>query len=593
MSRGDTEQKTEEGVGLSVEDFCSLADQFATQGRLEEAVTLYEKAIKLYPQNLALKINLGRMRNLRNEREEEERRSLMDKFAGERSRRDRLAFQFESMGGIFEAQGREDRSIECLRLSVLNNPENRSARMGMARAHYRNNDFASCIRELRSILAIDPFEAEAHALLGRALFYLKNYRAALNSIVDGMILHHAAGLESPPELQEKFKYLLDRLNVKTRTDRNDLVKSRLDLFNKCVRYLDLEKEAILGREAIRDLKDLVKPTIGEKERQDILSVALRLRAFELVGDLSDESVFRLAKVVREMHAAAGDLIFDEKNVTDELFLVEKGRVRVQKTTPFGDQPLAEMKKGDFFGEMNFIDPSTRSAEAKAVIDTDLLVLKRSDLEMLFDTRKEVAVQFYWNFWKSLARRTREANNLLKTFFNEPGAQEARPADKGQADQSKAISIDLDRKLKLLQERGLSAKELRLLAAFSSEELYNANELIFREGDAGDILYIILDGKVRISKHIPGVGDEALAILDKGDFFGEMALIDNEPRSADASAHVNGTTVLTISRQVLNEILSVDMESAYQFLSILCRILTQRLREINLKIIQWRLMAGGF
>jgi hypothetical protein len=45
--------------------------------------------------------------------------------------------------------------------------------------------------------------------------------------------------------------------------------------------------------------------------------------------------------------------------------------------------------------------------------------------------------------------------------------------------------------------------------------------------------------------------------------------------------------------VLNEILSVDVESAYQFLFILCRILTRRLREINLKIIQWRLMAGGF
>ena len=99
--------------------------------------------------------------------------------------------------------------------------------------------------------------------------------------------------------------------------------------------------------------------------------------------------------------------------------------------------------------------------------------------------------------------------------------------------------------------------------------------------------------MRISKHIPGVGEEALAILEKGDFFGEMALVDNEPRSADARAHANGTTVLTISRSVLNEILSVDVESAYQFLFILCRILTRRLREINLKIIQWRLMAGGF
>jgi len=243
--------------------------------------------------------------------------------------------------------------------------------------------------------------------------------------------------------------------------------------------------------------------------------------------------------------------------------------------------------------MNFIDPAHRSADAVAETDATLFVIKRSDLEPFFDTHKDVAVQFYWHFWRSLSKRTRDANNLLKTFFTEAETSSKMQIKPEHVAKSKEISIDLDKKLKLLQERGLSAKELRLLAAFSGEELYNQDEVIFREGSKGDKLYIILEGKVRIVKNIPGIGEEALAILEKGDFFGEMALVDNEPRSAEAKAHVNGTTVLTISRGVLNEILSVDVESAYQFISILCRILTQRLREINLKIIQWRLMAGGF
>jgi CRP-like cAMP-binding protein len=243
--------------------------------------------------------------------------------------------------------------------------------------------------------------------------------------------------------------------------------------------------------------------------------------------------------------------------------------------------------------MNFIDPSQRSADAVAHTDCGLFSLKMGELRGFFDTHKDVAVHFYWHFWKSLSQRTREANNMLKTFFSDAESGAKLPLNPQEASLSKAISIDLDRKIKILQERGLSARELRLLAAFSGEELYNRDEVIFREGAKGDKLYIILDGKVRISKNIPGVGEEALAILEKGDFFGEMALVDNEPRSADAKAHANGTTVLTISRSVLNEILSVDVESAYQFLFILCRILTRRLREINLKIIQWRLMAGGF
>jgi CRP-like cAMP-binding protein len=144
----------------------------------------------------------------------------------------------------------------------------------------------------------------------------------------------------------------------------------------------------------------------------------------------------------------------------------------------------------------------------------------------------------------------------------------------------------------LKEKGLSSKELRLLAAFSNEESFKTGQTIFVEGDKGDKLFIILDGQVRISKFIPGVGEEALAILERGDFFGEMALIDRGERSADAKAHTD-VTVLPIESKLLTDILSKDVDSSYQFLYIMCKILSRRLREINLKIFQWRMMSGGF
>jgi len=443
------------------------------------------------------------------------------------------------------------------------------------------------------VIQVNPFVQEAHALLGRSFFYVKNFKAALNSIVDAMILDNAMGKQSPPELHEKYKYLLEKMGVHNRSARNDLVKARLALFEKCVKHLDVQKSAILGRGTISYVRDLTRAKEQESDKQDLLKLALRLRQFDILASLSDENLFTVAKAVKEMEVEKTQLIFDEEDEGDEIYFVEKGEICISKETPFGVQSLAKIGKGEFFGEMNFIDPVSRSADAVADENCTLFCLKREDVEVLFESQKQVAVQFYWHFWKSLSRRTREANNLLKTFFSDTEAHQKEALSEEKVTRSKEISIDLDRKLQLLQDRGLSAKELRLLAAFSVEELYNRNELIFREGDVGDKLYIILDGKVRIVKHIPGVGEEALAILEKGDFFGEMALVDNEPRSADAKAHVNGTTVLTISREVLNEILSVDIESAYQFLSILCRILTQRLREINLKIIQWRLMSGGF
>ncbi|MEW5763777.1 MAG: cyclic nucleotide-binding domain-containing protein [Acidobacteriota bacterium] len=587
-----------EGVGsnplnLDPEDLFVVAGKFAEQGRYEEAVALYERGVKLFPGSLAMKIGLGKMRNLLKEKDEHERHRLMAKFKEERGRQDRQSSQLAAIGEIFERKGQSERARECYRIALIHNPSNESARFNLAKLDYRNNDFSGSIRELKALIAINPFHAEAHALMGRALFYLKSYKASLASLVDAMILDSAAGRPPAPELQEKFKYILEKVGIQNRAARSEIVKKRLALFNQCVHQLDLEKESLLGRGAVRDIHEITKAAAPDEVRQDLLRLALRLRAFDILATLADEHLFVVAKAVKEMAVKPGDVVFDENDEGDDLFLVEKGEVRLVKQTPFGEQPLALAQKGEFFGEMNFIDPAHRSADALASTEGVLFRIRRSDLDPFFELKKEVAVHFYWHFWKSLSRRTREANNLLKTFFSEAATAQKAALSPDEASRSKAISIELDRKIKLLQEQGLSAKELRLLAAFSTEELYNQDELIFKEGSRGDKLYIILDGKVRITKHIPGVGEEALAILGKGDFFGEMALVDNEPRSADARAHVNGTTVLTISRTVLNEILSVDVESAYQFLIILCRILTQRLREINLKIIQWRFMAGGF
>jgi CRP-like cAMP-binding protein len=61
-------------------------------------------------------------------------------------------------------------------------------------------------------------------------------------------------------------------------------------------------------------------------------------------------------------------------------------------------------------------------------------------------------------------------------------------------------------------------------------------VIFRNGEPGDCCYIVLNGAVRISKFLPHIGEEALAVLKPGDYFGEMALIDSSPRSAGAIAN---------------------------------------------------------
>lgn len=115
---------------------------------------------------------------------------------------------------------------------------------------------------------------------------------------------------------------------------------------------------------------------------------------------------------------------------------------------------------------------------------------------------------------------------------------------------------------------------------SKEKKLASNEHIFRAGEKGDHLYVVLEGRVMISKEIVGAGEEALAFLERCDYFGEMALIDQQPRSADAKAHSEGAVVLAISSEVLEGILDIQKVSSLRLLSLLCRLVAKRLRKID-------------
>jgi CRP-like cAMP-binding protein len=82
--------------------------------------------------------------------------------------------------------------------------------------------------------------------------------------------------------------------------------------------------------------------------------------------------------------------------------------------------------------------------------------------------------------------------------------------------------------------------------------------------------------------VPGVGEEALAILETGQYFGEMSLIEDSPRSADAIAHTP-CKVVEIPRDSLDQLMFTDKELAYVLLWTFVRTLSERLRETNDKI----------
>lgn len=130
--------------------------------------------------------------------------------------------------------------------------------------------------------------------------------------------------------------------------------------------------------------------------------------------------------------------------------------------------------------------------------------------------------------------------------------------------------------------GLQPAYLKRIAAIGLRETHQGGTTIFSEGAVGDKMYLIVSGAVRISRQVPGMGEEALAVLRPGNYFGEMALIDDSPRSADAKAHET-TEVFVLRKEDLEDLLFVDRDLAYDLLWNFVRTLSGRLRETNDKM----------
>ncbi len=132
---------------------------------------------------------------------------------------------------------------------------------------------------------------------------------------------------------------------------------------------------------------------------------------------------------------------------------------------------------------------------------------------------------------------------------------------------------------------LAPEDLAALQRVTREQSFPGGAEIFKEGDAGDALYAVKSGSVLITA-VMGKGErQTLARVPPGEVFGELAVIDNQPRSATAQTEVD-TTLYVVPRDALLELLT----SSPQFSFSMMREITNRLREFNRQYIRQVLQA---
>jgi CRP-like cAMP-binding protein len=138
--------------------------------------------------------------------------------------------------------------------------------------------------------------------------------------------------------------------------------------------------------------------------------------------------------------------------------------------------------------------------------------------------------------------------------------------------------------------GLTHQELAQVAEVCSLEEFSKGECIFSEGEPGEKFYITVSGGVRIEKEIPKAGPDTLKVLKPGEGFGEMALVEEMPRSASALADED-SRLISIGKADLDRLLGKHSTIGVKILTALCKTMSSRLRESIQRMIRLFEEAG--
>jgi CRP-like cAMP-binding protein len=259
------------------------------------------------------------------------------------------------------------------------------------------------------------------------------------------------------------------------------------------------------------------PTVSD---EDIVVVEeaptpAELPTIPLFSDLPKNAFILLLEQMHMRTVFPDETIISEGDVDDSMFIISHGQVKVTKTSETGSEVvLAHLSDGTFFGEMALLSESPRTASVISEEESLLFEVSRATLDSVvknFPSVKHTLMRFY---------RQRLLNNLLATS---------------------PIFKPLD-----------AAQRKSLIERFKSREV-TANEKILEQGQKGDGLYMLLSGRVEISRKDNGKR-QVLAHLKEGDVFGEMSLLSNNPVSANVKT-IRKSIVLKLPRRTFSEIVS--------------------------------------
>ena len=286
------------------------------------------------------------------------------------------------------------------------------------------------------------------------------------------------------------------------------------------------------------------------------------------------------------------IIVEGKSDSDRFFIIQQGGVQCYKSTGSGTAPVL-LGAGDFVGVVSCMSGHLQIETAIAATDVVAIAVKREQYPDLIVNNTPVALKII----KTFANRMRVMNEMLtKATLNSVVQESYEQIFKVAQFYEKAHKVDIATyayyqylksrptgpNAETAKQRFLALKSrahpVYLEPSTETIREYPQNTMIFSESQPGKDMYIIQSGEVAISKVVNG-NEVTLAVLKKGDMFGEMALLENKPRSASAIAH-SDCRIMVVNIANFNQMVATQPQMISRLTTTLAERLWSMYRQLD-------------
>lgn len=324
---------------------------------------------------------------------------------------------------------------------------------------------------------------------------------------------------------------------------------------------------------------------------------------------------------KAMQYTKGSIIYFEGDKDERIFIMQAGSVLLTSTDIESGQPVAEqVKSGEFFGVKSALGHFAREETATALVPTVAVALTIQEFEILFSNNKALIMKMLKVFSNQLRQIHKKTESILNNIAEDQQSGMLAVAKSFYDDEQYRSACDVylkflkrypntnrkeevaklyaDSKLHMeklaIHNRGASVEyedessnnslKLFSLPAFERfAKIYEPGQVIISEYEPGDSFYLIQSGRVQLVKCVNG-SKKNLDILKPGEFFGEMAILDNSPRSATCLAAGN-VKCLEFNKENFEILITGNPQMAVLLLKLFCKRIYDQKRRFRILVVK--------